>query len=430
MGLLGYVLAISGFIPMLGNVGTGTIEIGVYFAAATSGWLLFRRYYIAQDPKVEELQRALAAEQLQSSAVLAAISDGVAIVNRDGIAVHASDRFLDMVALGRDELIGKHYSEVTSTRLRIVAASIENPRLGPNIAKVFETGEAVMIDSETVEYLDNRPPIDLSLAITPLKNEDDEISAVLIACRDITHIMRLQRMKDALIATASHELRTPITVIAGYADLLLGTSAGVLTDKQRHYLERTKETTDHLTDMVNDMLDISRLESGQRENNPERLDNVSVLQSMVEGQLGRFANKQIALKLDAQSGDIYADKSRLEQVIYCLLSNALKFTPADGEVTLASKITDDAMEISVTDNGPGVPADHQQMIFEKFTKLDTTGAIQGTGLGLAIAKNIVEHWNGTLGVQDVTPHGAKFFFTVPLYKKDADHEKQTKKEEA
>lgn len=429
MSLLGYVLALSNFIPALGNIGTGTAVTLLYVAAAVCGWLLFHRYYVAQDPMADDLQRALATEQLQSAAVLASINDGVSIVNREGIVVHANDRFLDMVAFSAQELIGKHYSEVVSTKLRIVASSVDNPRLGANIAKVFKTGEHVTIDSETIEYFDNRPSIDLSISIAPLKNDDGDISAVLIIGRDISHIMRLQRMKDALIATASHELRTPITVIAGYADLLLGASAGDLTSKQRHYLERTKETTTHLTDMVNDMLDISRLESGQRENNPEDIDSVEMLQTMVEEQLGRFAGKQISLKLDAAQGRIFADRSRLQQVIYCLLSNSLKFVPEGGEVKLASEVTGDMMTISVTDNGPGVADDRQEIIFEKFTKLDTTGSIQGAGLGLAIAKNIVENWKGKIGVENIQPHGARFYFTVPLAKSSQDYEKHPKEEE-
>lgn len=426
ISLLGYILAVSNFIPSLGDTGAGTVVTLLYVAAAVLGWLLFHRYYVAQDPVTDDLQRALAAEQLQSAAVLASIKDGVSIVNREGVVVHANEHFLDMVALTRKELIGKHYSEVVSTKLRIVSSSAESPRLGPNIAKVFKTGRPVTIDSETIEYFDNRPSIDISLSITPLKNDDDEVSAVLIIGRDISHIMRLQRMKDSLIATASHELRTPITVIAGYADLLLGASSSNLTEKQHHYLERTKETTNHLTEMVNDMLDISRLESGQRENNPEKIDNIELLQTAVEDELGVFASKQVSLKLDAKPGKIYADNSRLQQVVHCLLSNALKFAPEGGAVVLASEVTGNTMTISVSDNGPGIPKDRHEAIFEKFTKLDTTGSIQGAGLGLAIAKNIVEHWKGTIGIEDIEPHGAKFFFTVPLYDETKAKEKHSK----
>lgn len=427
--IIGYVFAISGFVPALQNTPLGIIFIAVFVAAGFTGWAVFRSYRVREDPMVERLRQTLHDEQLQSEAVIAAISDGVAIVNRHGIAIHANQRFLDILALEHHELIGKHYKDVVNTSVRIVSASVDAPRIGPNINRVMETGETVVIDNETVEYVDGRPSIDISLSIMPLKNDDDEVSAVMIITRDISHLMRLQRMKDALIATASHELRTPITVIAGYADLLLGLSAGDLTDKQRHYLERTKETTAHLTGMVNDMLDISRLESGQRENNPEEIDIVSFLQAMTEEQLGRFAGKQIPLQLDAQPGKVIADKSRLRQVIDSLLSNAYKFTPDAGEVVLSAEPKDGVIEIAVTDSGPGVDKEHQQTIFDKFTKLDTTGSYPGAGLGLAIAKTIVGAWGGKIGVEEVSPHGARFYFTVPIASEAHKHPVETKKKE-
>lgn len=428
MQLIGFAIVAAGHLPELGSTGMGLLMLGFFILAAVVGWVTFHSYYTREDPEAERLRQTLREEQLQSEGVITAISDGVAIVNKEGIALHANQRFLDMVALTHDELIGKHYTDVVSDKVRIVASSAERPRIGPNVAKVMETGESVVIDNETIEYVDGRPPIDLTISITALKNDDGDVSAVMIIGHDISHIMRLQRMKDALIATASHELRTPITVIAGYADLLLGASAGELNSKQRHYMERTKETTAHLTGMVNDMLDISRLESGQRENNPEPIDIVAMLQQSVEDHLGEFAGKQIVLKLDAEPGKAYADRSRLRQVIDGLLSNTYKFTPEEGKVTLGAKISGDMIEISVTDNGPGIPEDRKQVIFEKFTKLDDTGSIPGAGLGLAIAKTIVENWKGVISVEDAPGGGARFYFTVPLAKDAEEQSTQTKKE--
>lgn len=109
-----------------------------------------------------------------------------------------------------------------------------------------------------------------------------------------------------------------------------------------------------------------------------------------------------------------ADRDRLRQVIDCLLSNALKFTPDKGKVTLSAMFKQDSAEIAVTDNGQGVPPEATEMIFDKFTKLDTTGTIPGAGLGLAIAKTIVENWKGTIDVENVSDGGARFYFTVPI----------------
>lgn len=423
--ILGFVLAVGGYLPALGSTTIGALMLLFYSLAAVTGWVAFHSYYTREDPEAERLRKTLREQQLQSEGVITAINDGVAIVDKNGITLHANQHFLDTMALTDEEFFGKHYAQIMTTKVRIVSSSIDAPRIGPNIARVLETGQPVIIENETIEYTDNRPAVDMSVSITALKNDDGDVSAVMIITHDISHIMQLQRMKDALIATASHELRTPITVIAGYADLLLGDSAGALNDKQRHYMQRTRDTTTHLTDMINDMLDISRLESGQRENNPESIDLVPLLQLAVEDHLGRFAGKQIVLKLDAEPAHVFADRSRLQQVIDGLLTNAYKFTPDEGKVTLSSKLVNNHMEIAVTDTGIGVPEDRKDIVFEKFTKLDDTGSIPGAGLGLAIAKNIVESWHGKIAVENQPGGGARFYFTVPLAQ--THHKDQTKK---
>jgi len=249
--------------------------------------------------------------------------------------------------------------------------------------------------------------------------------------KDITSIMKLQRMKDALISTASHELRTPITVIAGYADLLLGNTAdGELTEKQRHYIERTKETAAHLTEMINDMLDMSRLESGQEDDRPASLNVKNLLESITESQLSLFANKQLTLHLDAEAIRVYADTNRLKEVIQHLLSNAFKFTPEGGKVTMTAKAVDTMCEIAVIDTGPGVPEEHTEDIFDKFSKLDDTGSQPGTGLGLAIAKNIVDNWGGTIAVENKPGGGARFHFTVPLAADEKNKQEKEKQEDS
>lgn len=428
--VMGFLLGLSGVFPVVNSTLIGILYVMITIAAGLVGWALFRRYRVHEDPMVERLRQTLHEEQLQSEAVIAAISDGVAIVNKQGLVIHANSQFLQNLALEHHELVGKYYKDVANTNVRIVAASTDIPRIGPNVATVLETGKPIFIDSETLEYTDNRPSIDVSFSIVPLKNDDGDISAVMIISRDISHIMRLQRMKDALISTASHELRTPITVIAGYADLLLGTSAGELNEKQRHYLLRTKETTAHLTEMVNNMLDSSKLESGERENNPEAIDLSAFLQHITEQYLAKFATKQISLKLDTTEGTVFADKGRLRQVVGNLLDNAQKFTQEAGEVVLTSKIDKNTVKVSVADNGPGISPEHQKAIFEKFTKLDTTGAYPGAGLGLAIARTLVEDWGGEIAVENVKPQGARFTFSIPLATHPTPISSDTKKEHA
>lgn len=419
---VGYLVAFSGHIPSVEAVRLTIMLLGAYVIAVMLGWLVFRRLYIREDPELEQLRKTLRGEQLKSEGVIAAINDGVAIVDHDGVAIHANDKFFEILALKKDELINKHYGDVINSRLRIIASNTATPRIGKNIAEVFKTGQPMTIDTMTVEYVDGRGIYDYSVSILPLKNEEGDLTAVMVIIRDITNLMKLQRMKDALIATASHELRTPITVIAGYADLLLGNTGEALTEKQRHYLERTRETTAHLTQMVNDMLDISRLESNQRDDKPVPLSVHPILEAIIEDKLSLFAGKQLSLHLEASEAKIFADEGRFRQVVANLISNAYKFTPEGGKVMVTGESIGDNYRIAVTDTGPGIPEDRMQEIFEKFTKLDDTGAIPGTGLGLAIAKNIVATWGGTITVKNMPEGGANFSFTVPLAKDISNNE--------
>lgn len=411
---VGYIIAFSGHIPSPEAIRITIVLLLLYIVAALLGWLLFNRFYIREDPEVELMRHRLRAEQLKSDGVLAAINDGIAIVSHNGIAIHANDKFISMLAIEREELIGRYYADVANARVQVISSTSKKPRIAQNIAEVFATKQTVVIDSLTFQYTNDTRLMDFSITVSPIKNDDGDISAVMVILRDITGLMRLQRAKDALIMTASHELRTPITVIAGYADLLLGAASEQLSEKQRHYIERTKETTARLTEMINDMLEMSKLESGEVANQPVTSNIKDVIEAMVENQLSLFASKNVRLRLKANEARVFADKERLQRVLKNILNNAFKFTPEGGEVEVASQVVDKLCIISVSDTGPGVQQEHIGDIFEKFSKLDKTGAIHGTGLGLAIAKSIVDNWGGTITAENVPSGGLKVSFTVPL----------------
>lgn len=385
----------------------------VFIIAGLLGWLVYRRHYVRDDPAVEQLRRALQTEQLHSEGVIAALNDGVAILNRDGIIRHVNATFLHMFAVSHEELFGKHYTRVVTSRVKVVEATSKSPRLAPHIREVFATGEPATIDSVRAQYQDGRPPVDATMSVLPLKNDDGDISAVMIIVRDITRIMRLHRLKDEFIATASHELRTPITVISGYADLLLNPSFGDLNDKQRHYIERSKETAAQLTELVNNMLDISRLESGERSDKPENIELKSFITSMTLEARDKFADKRLRVEAAGAECEVKVDRDRLRQLVETLLSNAYKFTPDGGSITLAVTPTSGGVELAISDTGPGIPADKREIIFERFTKLDSSGSIPGTGLGLPIARKIVDDWGGTIYADQADEGGAKFVVTIP-----------------
>lgn len=408
---------------------------GLFLVALFSGWvLLVRPVRALEQESIDHLRKTLLDERLRSEGLISAIDDGIVIVSKEGVVRHANKQFLQMIDLRPEEMIDKTYREIVSQRVRIVTSSSSSPLISNNMAEVFRTGKPVTIDNETIEHINTGSRMDVSMSILPLKNEDDEINVVMLIARDITKLMDVQRMKDNFISLASHELRTPATVISGYADLLLNPMFGELSEKQRHYATRAKESTTRLIELVNDMLDMSRLESGQRANKPESVDLGAIIAEVIQTNQATTSQKQLTVKFDRATVAAYADKSRLQQVLDQLISNALQFAPVSTEIEVAAKKQLGTVRVSVYDRGPGIPEEKRQVIFDKFTKLDDSGEISGTGLGLAIAKKIVQDWGGMITVHARKGGGSEFSFTIPIPHKDApknSHENvQVRKKEA
>lgn len=398
---------------------------GLFAVSLLTGWILLVRPVRAlEQESIDHLRKTLMDERLRSEGLISAIDDGIVIISKEGIVRHANKQFLQMIDLRPSEMIDKPYLDIASKRVRIVSSSSSTPQIGQNIAEVFRTGKPMTIDAETIEYLDRGGQLDLSISVLPLKNEDDEINVVMLIARDITKLMDVQRMKDDFISLASHELRTPATVISGYADLLLNPMFGDLTEKQRHYATRAKESTTLLVDLVNDMLDMSRLESGRRPNSPEEVDISAVITEVIQSKQALQQSKGVTVRYDHTKQIAVVDKDRLRQLLEQLLANAIVFTPTGGEVTIEVTKHASDVQVSVSDQGLGIPEQKRQVIFEKFTKLDDSGEISGTGLGLAICKKITQDWGGTIAVHAKKTGGSEFNFTIPTVKQSQSNRKQ------
>ena len=231
-------------------------------------------------------------------------------------------------------------------------------------------------------------------------------------------LTELDSLKSDFVSNVSHELRTPLTAIKGAVDLVLREVAGPLTEKQIHYLTRVRSNTQHLAGLINDLLDLSKIESGRIEVRSSRVPLSSLVHEVVETLRPVAAEKVIAL--EATIGEpfilVWADRSKINQVLTNLIGNAIKFTPAPGTVTVsASGKSKETVQVSVSDTGPGVPADEKEKIFDKFYQISELGAAKpkGTGLGLAICKALVELHGGRIWVESEPSHGSTFYFTLP-----------------
>jgi signal transduction histidine kinase len=225
------------------------------------------------------------------------------------------------------------------------------------------------------------------------------------------------RHKSEFLANMSHELRTPLNAINGFSEVLLERMFGELNPKQEEYLRDILASGRHLLSLINDILDLSKVEAGRMELEPSAFDLPSTLESCLTLVRERASRHDIALELDmdASLGGFVADERKVRQVVLNLLSNAVKFTPEGGRIRLHAGREDDAVKISVSDTGIGIAPEEQEAVFEEFRQVgsDQARKSEGTGLGLALAKKFVELHGGRIWVASEVGRGSTFTITLP-----------------
>jgi len=226
----------------------------------------------------------------------------------------------------------------------------------------------------------------------------------------------LDQLKSQFVANVSHEFKNPLGVIKEGVSIILEGLYGPINVDQRHWLEMSSKTVDRLVRLVTDLLDLAKIESGKMELKRDEVDLVPFLDDILASYTNAVSKKQQVLKTDFPSGvgSLWADKDKLTQVIVNLLSNAIKYTPDGGqlEIRIQKQSEQDQLRIEFVDNGPGIPAEYREKIFDKFERI-TTEKQEGTGLGLPIAKDIVALHKGKIWVESEAGKGSKFVVVLP-----------------
>ncbi|WP_348270198.1 PAS domain S-box protein [Edaphobacter paludis] len=227
---------------------------------------------------------------------------------------------------------------------------------------------------------------------------------------------RLNLLKSEFLASMSHELRTPLHTIMGFSELLSEEGEGPLNDKQKRFLQHIREDSKHLLGLINDVLDLSRIEAGAISLRIEHISLADAVLEAVNAIIPNAAMKSLALEShDIFKGLVAVDPMRLKEILYNLLGNAVKFTPQGGKVTVQTEEEGRFVRVTIADTGIGIPADQLEQIFEKFYQVGfaTSGVREGTGLGLAISKRLIEMHGGSIGIESKLGSGSRFYFTVP-----------------
>jgi signal transduction histidine kinase/CheY-like chemotaxis protein len=229
-------------------------------------------------------------------------------------------------------------------------------------------------------------------------------------------VERATRLKSRFLASMSHELRTPLNAIVGFSDLLAEGVPGELNLKQKRFVNHIKQGSAHLLQLINDILDLSKIEAGQLELHCEYFYVKDALPEVLSTirPLAMAKNIQVEHRLETDR-PAYADRVRFKQILYNLLSNAVKFTPKDGRISIACAEDEDFVCISVTDTGIGIRAEDQAVVFEEFRQVEggKDSTQEGTGLGLAITKRLVEQQGGKISLASEPGNGSRFTFTLP-----------------
>jgi signal transduction histidine kinase len=252
-------------------------------------------------------------------------------------------------------------------------------------------------------------------------NGKDEISILNKSFNKLMlQIKENQEKKDEFIGIASHELKTPLTTIKGYMDLLSMTEE---TQPQKLYVQKAQDSLKKLENLIKDLLDVSKIQSGQLELNITQFDIDSLLNETIAAMQLVTPTHHIVRKGETGHQLIYADRQRIEQVLVNLLSNAIKYSPGAKEVLVYSQITETELIINIEDFGSGVPVEEQINIFERFYRAKEHSVhVSGFGLGLYICSDIIKRHNGCIGVKSVDK-GSVFYFSLPLNHSTTDNKK-------
>ena len=260
----------------------------------------------------------------------------------------------------------------------------------------------------------------LSITARSILNENEVVNGCVAVLHDITKRRKIEQLKDDFVSVVSHELRTPLTSINGSLGLVLGGIAGLVSDEAKEMIEVAQRNSDRLVRLINDLLDMQKLESGKLELNLKPINVQALVKQALTVNAGYAVKHNVSFELTNFVGDtvwVYGDEDRMIQVLTNLLSNAAKYSPEFGQVTLEASMQDGKIKISVRDQGPGIPQEFHQEIFGKFSQADasTTRQKEGTGLGLNICKSIVTLHGGEIDFISTPGHGATFFFLLPEY---------------
>lgn len=383
-------------------------------------------YISEQAGKLANMVQAERAASSQSQAILQSIADGVVVCDCSGQIMLANPMSAQILEQPVEELFMVNIHDVLRT------LKVSGPEREP-LRELLDVPLDEHGQPRQFRTMFRIGPRSVDMALGPVLTEGGEILGGVAILRDITREIESDRLKTEFIGTVSHELRTPMTVIKGYVQLLGMASMGELTPMQHQLLDTIKTNAERMTAIINDLLDITKIESGSIELNFKPLGILDAISMAVNGRQTLMENRQHQLVIDVEPGltPALADATRLQQVLDNILSNAFKYTRKGGQISVGARAVKgvdvpeerragltarrDYIQVSVTDNGIGVAPEELDRIFDRFYRVESDLKVEagGTGLGLAIVRPLMQLMGGRLWIESDIGKGSTFTLLLP-----------------
>lgn len=386
-----FKLGINGYLapPLHTDDIVGIVEGALKHAHRVGDWL--RREVKRTTSSLKKRAQISEAERSRLETVINSIHDNVMILDEDNVILLVNPAMCASFGLDGQAVIGKPVLDV-----------IQHPDLR---ALITSNHSDDPLQYHEVNFPDGRVASAQYTAIPEI--------GYVITMQDITYLKEVDRVRNEMVHTVSHDLRSPLTSVIGYTELIA--RAGPLNENQKDFLKRIQESVQHITALINDLLDIGSIEAGL-DTRREWVQLDGLLRYTLDMLQGQIKAKQIKVQTEIASPlpPLRANPVRLRQVLDNVVGNAIKYSNREGEVKISIRPEGDQVIIQVSDNGPGIPIQDQAHIFDKFYRGRNINNQEGTGLGLAIVKSIVDAHQGRIWVESNVGQGSTFFIVLPI----------------
>jgi PAS domain S-box-containing protein len=355
-------------------------------------------------------QLAVQESAQHTQAILDNAVDGIITIDENGL-VQSFNRAAERIfAYEAQQVIGRNISMLMPEPYQSEHDGYLSNYRRTSVPKIIGIGR------EVIGMRQDGSTFPMDLAVSRAARQGKPLFIGLV--RDITERKRVEQLKTEFVSTVSHELRTPLTSISGALGLVCGGALGAVSDQAKTMLDMAYKNSQRLTHLINDLLDMEKLAAGKMRLDMQSHEIMPLVERAIDSTRAYAQQYQVQLVVTQRLDGVCVrvDAGRLEQVLCNFLSNAAKFSPPGGTVEIAARLHSGTVQVSVTDHGPGIPAEFRHRMFQKFSQADSSDTRQkgGTGLGLAISKELIERMNGLVGFESQEGQGSRFHFELPV----------------